>query len=534
LHRARQSAHHHAENLQSANTQAEKANRAKDEFIAVMSHEIRTPLNAVIGLADLLLTREQTNEARHHISTIRSSGEHLLSMINDILDHSKIEAGGMVLEQVPFSPREVIESVYSIMIGNAEAKGLRLNVLMEGPICERTLGDPVRLRQVLMNLTANAIKFTESGMVTIKLSASTPGGAQTFSVHDTGIGMSESVRRNLFKPFAQGDSSIARRYGGTGLGLSISQRLVGFMGGKITVESIPKQGSTFSFTLSLQPTNSPTTRLNKPVVYDYLPTFSGTILVVDDRQVNRMVAIGMLKRLGFQVEEAHDGHQALKRLEMPGIDVVLMDCQMPKLDGVAATAELRLKEGVNKHTPIIALSAAVSPADRERCRLAGMDGFLPKPIRLDALIEELTRYLPADSRDAIEQVVHHSHDHDTLPIFDPHVRENLYQLDDKPEVLMDLIHGYLRDAEREIATIMIDAVAGRHHDIGGCAHALKGSSLTMGLSRVARCLDHIIRLANGSETQALALAATELEHAFSEAKAVLQQELSRLQRGIMN
>ena len=534
LNRARHAAHHHAENLQKAHAQAEKANRAKDEFMAVMSHEIRTPLNAVIGLADLLLASEQSAETHHHVRTIRGSGEHLLAMINDILDHSKIEAGGMVLEAISFSPREVVEGVHALMRGNAEAKGLRFEVKIEGPVSARALGDPVRLRQILMNLTANAIKFTEVGEVTLVLSVSVPGGPHTFSVRDTGIGMSEGVRRRLFKPFEQGDSSISRQYGGTGLGLSISQRLVTLMGGKITAESLPNNGSVFSFTLSLMPTNRPTTRLQKPVAYDYLPTFSGTVLVVDDRQVNRLVAMAMLRRVGFQVEEAHDGHEALKRLEKPGIDVVLMDCQMPGLDGMAATADLRIKEGPTKHTPVIALSAAISPADRERCRLSGMDGFLPKPIRLDDLIAELTQYLPLDESKAIERVERKSNDHDTLPIFDAQVREILFDLDDKPEALADMIRVFLRDAERDIATIVTDAVAGRRSGIATCAHGVKGSSLTMGLSRVARCLEQIIQIVDNADTQALVTAATELEHSFSEAKAVLQQELSRLEVGKTN
>ncbi len=534
LSRARMLSGQHAENLQKAHDQAEKANKAKDEFLAVMSHEIRTPLNAVIGLADLLLASEKNQETLHHVRTIRASGEHLLAMINDILDHSKIEAGGMVLEETSFSPRELMLGVQTLMLGNAEAKGLKLNLLIEGPVNNRCLGDPLRLRQVLMNLTANAIKFTESGEVTLTLSVSKPGGPHVFSVRDTGIGMNEEIRRNLFKPFDQGNGTVARRYGGTGLGLSISQRLVTLMGGKITAESLPKRGSIFSFALSFTQTSRPTSQIQKAFAYEYLPTLSGTVLVVDDRQVNRLVAVAMLTRLGFRVEEALDGHEALKRLERPGIDVVLMDCQMPGLDGMSATADLRLREGPTKHTPVIALSAAISPEDRERCRLSGMDGFLAKPIRLDELISELTRHLPSHEIRAIERVARKSNDHDTLPIFDPQVRETLHELDDRPEALADMIRVFLRDAERDIAKIVNDAAAGQPANIGINAHGVKGAALTMGLSRVARCLDQIIAIADKSDQSKLIAAVSELELTFTEAKAVLQQEMLTLKRRITN
>lgn len=502
---------------------AERANRSKDEFLAVMTHEIRTPLNAVIGLADLLIAGDPDDEQRHHLATIRTSGEHLLSMINDILDHSKIDAGHMTLEELPFSPKESADEVVSLLKGAANAKGLRLELVIDGPVSERVIGDPVRLRQVLLNLVSNAVKFTNTGGVTITVRATHPGGAITFSVIDTGVGMDEASRARVFKPFTQGDSSINRRFGGTGLGLSISQRLVKLMGGIISVESAPGRGTAFAFTLPLRATDRPTTSIMRTTPIAQVPSFRGRVLVVDDREINRQVAVAMVKRLGLEVEEAADGRAALDRLAKGGIDLVLMDCQMPELDGIATTAELRLHEGAKQRLPVIALSAAVTPSDRERCRQAGMDGFLAKPIRLDLLAGELSRFLHIKNAESAPNTDRSA----GVVVLDRQVIATLRSLDAKPAGFMHMVDTYLRESSGAIAAIIFDGVAARRDGLSERAHAMKGAALTIGLMRLAQVLDTIERLALAGDDQALAGAAVDLGQIYSEGVEALRIERDR-------
>ena len=530
LRRARIAADENAKVLKAERQEAERANRAKDEFLAVMTHEIRTPLNAVIGLADLLIAGDMIGDQRRHLSTIRASGEHLLSMINDILDHSKIDAGHMTLEEAPFSPKESAEEVISLMRESAHVKELRLELDIKGPVSERVTGDAMRLRQVMINLISNAVKFTATGGVILRLSASDPGGAITFSVVDTGVGMDEMTRIKLFRPFTQGDSSISRRFGGTGLGLSISQRLVKLMGATISVESTPGRGSTFSFTLALPATSKPTAKVLRSTPNAQLPSFSGRVLVVDDREVNRQVAVAMVRRLGVDAEEVADGRSALARIAAGGIDLVLMDCQMPDQDGIATTAQLRHSERAGVHLPVVALSAAVLPADRERCRQAGMDGFLSKPIRLDLLAGELSRFLRKNSDSGEGEVVNALQLKERVnqpPVLDAQVVATLRSLDRDPAVFVHLVDTYLREASNTIAGIVFDGVSARRDDLAARAHGMKGAALTIGLGRLAQALEVFEQVVAMGEDQALAGAATDLEQVFAEGAAVLRKERNR-------
>ncbi len=532
LRRARLLADENAKVSKAERYEAERANRAKDEFLAVMTHEIRTPLNAVIGLADVLMAGDPDEEQRRHLATIRASGEHLLSMINDILDHSKIDAGRMTLEEAPFSPKELVEEVLSLMREGANAKGLRMELAIEGPVSERVIGDVTRLRQVLINLISNAIKFTSTGGVTVGLRATHPGGALTLSVVDTGVGMDEATRNRLFRPYTQGDSSISRRFGGTGLGLSISQRLVKLMGGTITVESAPGRGTAFAFTLALPATSRPTTTVQRGQPSMQVPCFQGRVLVVDDREVNRQVAAAMLKRLGLEVEEASNGRSALTRIAIGGIDLVLMDCQMPELDGHATTAELRLHEGSRSHLPVVALSAAVLPADRERCRQVGMDGFLAKPIRLDHLAAELSRFLRPSA--GLPVTAPKEPEDSSSTLLDAQVIATLRSLDRDSVGFLQIVDTYLREATDTIASIVFDGVSARREGLAERAHGMKGAALTIGLMRLAKALDVFEQIARMGDEQTLASAATDLELVFAEGSAALLKERDRVLRSAPN
>jgi len=397
------------EQLAAARDVAVEASRLKSDFLANMSHEIRTPMNAVIGMTGLLLDSPLSVEQQEYAEAVRSAGEALLDIINDILDFSKIEAGKLRLELLDFDLRAVVEEVPELLGAKAREKGLALSTLVDDDLPRAVRGDPGRLRQVLTNLVGNAIKFSDSGEIVIRARATSTtagGGRVRFEVSDNGIGISPEGQRQLFRAFEQVDSSATRRHGGTGLGLAISKQLVEMMGGDIGLRSAVGAGSTFWFDVELPaalgagPSPVAPDRVKPGGSHDPSPVTrtagrGARLLVAEDNPVNQLVATRMLEKLGYRADVAANGAEAVDALMRIPYAAVLMDCQMPELDGFEATREIRRRQHTPVRTPVIAMTAGATPGDRERCFEADMDDYISKPVRLTELGEVLARWIPA-------------------------------------------------------------------------------------------------------------------------------------------
>jgi signal transduction histidine kinase/CheY-like chemotaxis protein len=402
----------HTDALAQAHEQALEASRLKSEFLATMSHEIRTPMNGIVGMADLLAATRLNQEQEEYTDIIRGSADALLIIINDILDLSKIEAGRLELQQGVFSVRRIVEEVVELLATAALARHLELNKLIAPDVPQRCQGDAARLRQVLLNLLGNAIKFTEKGGITLSVRglAACDGPAQgsgslRFEIHDTGIGIPQEQISRLFAPFTQVDGSYTRKYGGTGLGLAISKRLVELMGGEIGVESRWGEGSLFWFTVPLTaaaedkgpevtPRADSVAVTADPAGAAHVPPGESVgILLVEDNIVNQKVVLRQLQRLGYGATVAVNGREAVNACLHQHYHLILMDCQMPEMDGFEATRLIRAAESSGgAHTPIVAMTANAMAGDRELCLAAGMDDYLAKPLRIDELRDILTHW----------------------------------------------------------------------------------------------------------------------------------------------